>query len=314
MAVRRALLRLRLRLRLGANCGEAPSTAGLRSGVRMYSASKTTVEPGEMKKFQALSQKWWDRNGEFAALHSLNDLRVPFIRDRLLMYSEKTHLGYPLDGFRILDVGCGGGLLCEPLGRLGAAVVGIDPLEENIRTAELHRSFDPVLTRQVEYTACALEEMAMEATGTFDAVVASEVVEHVNDLETFIGCAAQVLKPEGSLFITTINRTFLSYAMAIVAAEHLLRVVPSGTHEWDKFISPEELERFLTSSGFSVEAVSGMLFNPLFGSWTWISNCGVNYALHAVKKKQSGDVSGRTNGREHGPDQSESSGSPTDKL
>ncbi|XP_051880603.1 ubiquinone biosynthesis O-methyltransferase, mitochondrial [Pristis pectinata] len=297
----------------GKGCSDARST----DTSRMYSTSKTTVEPGEMKKFQALSQKWWDRNGEFAALHALNDLRVPFIRDTLLMCSEKTHLGYPLHGFRILDVGCGGGLLSEPLGRLGAVVVGIDPLEDNIRTAKLHQSFDPVLKGQVEYTACTLEEMATEATSMFDAVVASEVVEHINDLGTFIRCAAQVLKPEGSLFITTINKTFLSYAMAIVAAEYVLRIVPSGTHEWEKFISPEELEKFLASSGFTVEAVNGMLFNPLFGSWNWISNYSVNYALHAVKTKvpeQSDFVSERSNGRGNGSHQSESSGCSADKL
>ncbi|XP_069743236.1 ubiquinone biosynthesis O-methyltransferase, mitochondrial isoform X1 [Narcine bancroftii] len=283
---------------------------------RMYSTSTTTVESGEMKKFQALSQKWWDRNGEFAALHALNDLRVPFIRDTLLMYSEKIHLGYPLHGLRILDVGCGGGLLSEPLGRLGAVVVGIDPVEDNIRTAKLHQSFDPVLKAQVEYTACSLEEMTVKATNMFDAVVASEVVEHVNDLGTFIQCAAQVLKPEGSFFITTINKTFLSYAFAIVAAEHVLRIVPSGTHEWEKFISPEELERFLASSGFTVETINGILFNPLFGSWNWISNCSVNYALHARKGKieQSDFVSERSNRKDNGSNQSETTSCSTDKL
>ncbi|XP_069743238.1 ubiquinone biosynthesis O-methyltransferase, mitochondrial isoform X3 [Narcine bancroftii] len=297
-------------------CSNAPSPASFADAHRMYSTSTTTVESGEMKKFQALSQKWWDRNGEFAALHALNDLRVPFIRDTLLMYSEKIHLGYPLHGLRILDVGCGGGLLSEPLGRLGAVVVGIDPVEDNIRTAKLHQSFDPVLKAQVEYTACSLEEMTVKATNMFDAVVASEVVEHVNDLGTFIQCAAQVLKPEGSFFITTINKTFLSYAFAIVAAEHVLRIVPSGTHEWEKFISPEELERFLASSGFTVETINGILFNPLFGSWNWISNCSVNYALHARKGKieQSDFVSERSNRKDNGSNQSETTSCSTDKL
>ncbi|XP_067874813.1 ubiquinone biosynthesis O-methyltransferase, mitochondrial [Heterodontus francisci] len=269
---------------LGASgCSSAQAPQSCRYASRMYSTSKTTVEPREMKKFQALSQKWWDRNGEFAALHALNDLRVPFIRDTLLTYSGKQQLGCPLHGFQILDVGCGGGLLSEPLGRLGAMVAGIDPLEDNIRTAEIHKSFDPVLQDQVQYTACSLEEMAMEATGMFDAVVASEVVEHVSDVETFIRYAAQVLKPGGSLFITTINKTFLSYVLAILAAEKILRIVPNGTHEWERFISPEELERLLVSSGLTVGTINGMLYNPLFGSWSWISNASINYALHAVK-------------------------------
>ncbi|XP_055491845.1 ubiquinone biosynthesis O-methyltransferase, mitochondrial [Leucoraja erinacea] len=298
-------------------CSYARGPPGYAAASRRYTTSKSTVDPDEMKTFQALSQKWWDSNGEFAALHALNDLRVPFIRDTLLTFSEKMHLGHPLQGFRILDVGCGGGLLSEPLGRLGAVVVGIDPLEDNIRTAKLHQLFDPVLKGQVEYTACSLEEMAMEATNTFDAVVASEVVEHVNNLEIFIKCAAQVLKPEGSLFITTINKTILSYAMAIVAAEYVLRIVPSGTHEWEKFISPEELEKYLTSSGLTVEAINGMLFNPIFGTWSWINDCSVNYALHAVKSKvaeQSDFVSESSNGKDNDSDQSESSSCSKDKL
>ncbi|XP_078255822.1 ubiquinone biosynthesis O-methyltransferase, mitochondrial [Rhinoraja longicauda] len=298
-------------------CSYAQGPPGYADASRRYTTSKTTVDPDEMKKFQALSQKWWDSRGEFAALHALNDLRVPFIRDTLLTYSEKIHLGHPLQGFRILDVGCGGGLLSEPLGRLGAVVVGIDPLEDNISTAKLHQLFDPALKGQVEYTACSLEEMAMEATNTFDAVLASEVVEHVNNLEIFIKCAAQVLKPEGSLFITTINKTMLSYAMAIVAAEYVLRIVPSGTHEWEKFISPKELEKYLASSGFTVEAVNGMLFNPIFGTWSWINDCSVNYALHAVKSKiaeQSDFVSESSNGKGNDSDQSESSSCSKEKL
>uniref|UniRef100_UPI00398E7D6D ubiquinone biosynthesis O-methyltransferase, mitochondrial n=1 Tax=Pristiophorus japonicus TaxID=55135 RepID=UPI00398E7D6D len=304
----------------GSGCSSAHTPQSCRAAsrfIRMYSTSKTTVEPGEMKKFQALSQKWWDRNGEFAVLHALNDLRVPFIRDTLLTYSEKQQLGCPLHGFRILDVGCGGGLLSEPLGRLGAMVAGIDPLEDNIRTAEVHRSFDPGLQEQIQYTACSLEEMATEATGTFDAVVASEVVEHVSDVETFIQYAAQVLTPGGSLFITTINKTSLSYVLAIVAAEQILRIVPKGTHEWEKFISPEELERLLVSSGFTVETVNGMLYNPLFGSWSWITNASVNYALHAVKNRveeQSDFMSERGDGKDNGAYQSESSGGSTVKL
>ncbi|XP_020383445.1 ubiquinone biosynthesis O-methyltransferase, mitochondrial isoform X1 [Rhincodon typus] len=281
---------------------------------RKYSTSKTTVESGELKKFQALSQKWWDRNGEFAALHALNDLRVPFIRDTLLMHSEKQQSGRPLHGLRILDVGCGGGLLSEPLGRLGAMVTGIDPLEDNIRIADVHKSFDPVLKEQVQYSACPLEQMAMEAPGMFDAVIASEVVEHVSDVETFIRCAAQVLKPGGSLFITTINKTFLSYALAIVAAEKILRIVPNGTHEWGKFISPNKLEAHLMSSGFTVETINGMLYNPLFGSWRWIINASVNYALHAVKNKieeKSDFMSERSDGKDNGSYQSKSNAGST---
>ncbi|KAM6967620.1 ubiquinone biosynthesis O-methyltransferase, mitochondrial [Aplochiton taeniatus] len=225
----------------------------------------------------------------------MNDLRVPFIRDNLLNVPRGQQPGQPLAGVRILDVGCGGGLLSEPLGRLGADVLGIDPVADSIGTAQLHTSHDPDLRSRVRYRACTLEALCEEAdeedqkegeTAQFDAVVASEVVEHLADLETFALCCGQVLKPGGSLFITTINKTNLSYALAIVAAEQVLRIVPSGTHEWDKFISPVDLERLLESYGFSVESVQGMLYNPLSGRWSWTKSTSINYALHAVKQEK----------------------------
>ncbi|XP_038568066.1 ubiquinone biosynthesis O-methyltransferase, mitochondrial [Micropterus salmoides] len=248
------------------------------------SASQTTVDPDEVRRFQSLATKWWDEQGEFAALHAMNDLRVPFIRDNLLCVHGAYHPGKPLSGLRILDVGCGGGLLTEPLGRLGANVLGIDPVEHSIGTAQLHSSYDPDL--QVCYRACTLEELSAEeeqGAGQFDAVVASEVVEHLADLETFAFCCSLVLKPGGSLFITTINKTKLSYALGIVVAEQLLRIVPRGTHDWEKFISPVELERLLESNGFSVQSVQGMLYNPVSGAWSWTDSTAINYALHAVK-------------------------------
>lgn len=259
------------------------------------SASQTTVDPDEVKKFQSLASKWWDEQGEFGALHAMNDLRVPFIRDNLLNVHRARHPGKPLAGLRILDVGCGGGLLTEPLGRLGADVVGIDPVENSIGTAQLHASYDPDLRERVCYRVCTLEELSAEEeeggeeeeeeqrSGQFDAVVASEVVEHLADLETFAFCCSHVLKPGGSLFITTINKTNLSYALGIVVAEQLLRIVPSGTHDWEKFISPVELERLLESNGFSVQSVQGMLYNPISGAWSWTDSTAINYALHAVK-------------------------------
>ncbi|XP_019946749.2 ubiquinone biosynthesis O-methyltransferase, mitochondrial [Paralichthys olivaceus] len=251
-------------------------------------SSKNTVDPDEVRRFQSLAGKWWDEQGEFAALHAMNDLRVPFIRDNLLNVHRARHPGKPLAGLRILDVGCGGGLLTEPLGRLGATVVGVDPVEDSIYTAQLHASYDPDVRDAVSYQACTLEELMTEGeeeqgAGQFDAVVASEVVEHLADLETFAFCCSHVLKPGGSLFITTINKTNLSYALGIVVAEQLLRIVPSGTHDWEKFISPEDLERLLESNGFSVQSVQGMLYNPVSGAWSWTNSTAINYALHAVK-------------------------------
>ncbi|KAK2514753.1 ubiquinone biosynthesis O-methyltransferase, mitochondrial isoform X2 [Columba livia] len=250
---------------------------------RLFSTSHSSVDSEEMKKFQLLAHKWWDEEGEYSALHSMNDIRVPFIRDTLLNMSSNYHLGNPLSGVKILDVGCGGGLLSEPLGRLGALVTGIDPLEDNIRTADQHKSFDPVLAKRIQYKSSSLEEIVEECMETFDVIVASEVVEHVADLEMFIKCCSQVLKPEGSLFITTINKTQLSYILGIVVAEKIIGVVPEGTHKWEKFVPPEELERLLESNGFSVKTVKGMLYNPLLGSWSWMESTDINYALHAVK-------------------------------
>lgn len=260
-------------------------TVPCHSSVR--SASHTTVDPDEVRRFQSLASKWWDEQGEFGALHAMNDLRVPFIRDNLLNVHTTRRPGKPLAGLRILDVGCGGGLLTEPLGRLGANVLGIDPVEDSIGTAQLHSSYDPDLRDRVCYRACTLEELSADEeeqeAGQFDAVVASEVVEHLADLETFAYCCSLVLKPGGSLFITTINKTNLSYALGIVVAEQLLRIVPSGTHDWEKFISPVELERLLESNGFSVQSVQGMLYNPVSGAWSWTNSTAINYALHAVK-------------------------------
>ncbi|XP_074253782.1 ubiquinone biosynthesis O-methyltransferase, mitochondrial isoform X2 [Saimiri boliviensis] len=211
--------------------------------------------------------------------------RIKNFRDNLLKTIPNHQPGKPLSGMKILDVGCGGGLLTEPLGRLGASVIGIDPVDENIKTARCHKSFDPVLDKRIEYRVCSLEEIAEETAETFDAVVASEVVEHVIDLETFLQCCCQVLKPGGSLFITTINKTQLSYALGIVFSEQIAGIVPKGTHTWEKFVSPETLESILESNGLSVHTVVGMLYNPFSGYWHWSENTSLNYVAHAVKSR-----------------------------
>ncbi|XP_030051515.1 ubiquinone biosynthesis O-methyltransferase, mitochondrial isoform X3 [Microcaecilia unicolor] len=251
--------------------------------VKWLHTTAHTVDPKEMGKFKMWAQKWWDEEGVYSALHAMNDIRVPFIRDTLINRVGDHETGSPLAGVTLLDVGCGGGLLSEPLGRLGAVVTGIDPLEDNIKTAQLHKSFDPVLDKLIQYKTSTLEEIVADTAEAFTAVVASEVVEHVADVESFIKCCYRVLKPGGSLFITTINKTTMSYALGIVVAEKIMGIVPDGTHDWEKFISPEELERLLESNGFVMETLNGMLYNPLSGSWRWMENTSLNYAVHAVK-------------------------------
>ncbi|XP_076357089.1 ubiquinone biosynthesis O-methyltransferase, mitochondrial-like isoform X2 [Tachypleus tridentatus] len=209
---------------------------------------KSTINPEELHKFRSLSQKWWDSRGDFAVLRRMNSLRISLIRDGLkrtsIASSEATLGPRPLDGLKILDIGCGGGLLCEPLARLGANVTGIDPVVENIEVAKQHCAQDPQISGQITYLVSSVEEQVRNQPSYYDAVVASEVVEHVDNVEFFISSAVDLVKG-GSLFLTTVNRTWLSYVLAICIAEWGLRIVPKGTHEWSKFVPPADLQEQL---------------------------------------------------------------------
>ncbi|XP_022082569.1 ubiquinone biosynthesis O-methyltransferase, mitochondrial-like isoform X2 [Acanthaster planci] len=210
----------------------------------------TTVDEEEVAKFRSLVQSWWDVNGEFQALHSLNDLRVPLIRDGLVKRNGCQSLlsSQPLADTFILDVGCGGGILSEPLARLGATVIGIDAASENIQVAREHASHDRLLWKRINYICATAEELLSTNGEAFDAVIASEVLEHVSNVEGLVATCSQLTKPAGSIFFTTINKTWLSFALAIVGAEDIAGVVPSGTHDWNKFIPPQDLQRFLHAS------------------------------------------------------------------
>lgn len=244
----------------------------------------STVDEEEVERFSRLADNWWDESGEFGALHSMNDLRIPLIRDGLLTSSSSDRsTSLPLKGLKILDVGCGGGILCEPLARLGADVTGVDASEENIKAAKLHASYSPSLVERLRYECTTVEELSASEPEVYDGVVASEVIEHVANQTQFLKSCGDLVKPGGSIFLTTMNQTQLSYWLAIFAAERIFRIVPEGIHDWNKFISPDKIHHHLERENFKTVAVRGMTVNPLNFHWCWIENTSVNYAMHAVK-------------------------------
>ncbi|XP_058967172.2 ubiquinone biosynthesis O-methyltransferase [Pocillopora verrucosa] len=250
-------------------------------------SAKSTVDEEEVEKLSRTISDWWNPNGDFAALHSMNKLRVPFIKSSLEhLLGENVIPSKPLKGFRILDVGCGGGILSEPLARLGAEVTGVDASAFNIHAALRHAQHDFKVASNVQYKCITVEELADKEPESFDCVVASEVIEHVTDRDTFISASTQLLKPGGSLVITTINQTVFSYAAAIVGAEYLLRLVKPGTHDWNKFVTVDELADLISQNGAEVMDVKGMFFMPVFNKWCWIEDTSVNFALSAMKPEQ----------------------------
>jgi 2-polyprenyl-6-hydroxyphenyl methylase/3-demethylubiquinone-9 3-methyltransferase len=245
-------------------------------------AHSATVDPAEVAHFAALADEWWNLSGKMAPLHKFNPVRLAFIRDQACaQFSRDPKRLDCLSGLNILDIGCGGGIVAEPLAKLGANVTGIDPAEENIAAAKLHAEKSGLA---LSYKATTIEAIA-ERGDTFNIVIASEVVEHVADLNLFIGCAAKAVKPGGLLIVTTINRTLKSYALAIVGAEYLLRWLPVGTHRWEKFVTPEELDRAIAASGFEVVEESGIMYDLFHDRWTASSDMDVNYMLAAERPK-----------------------------
>jgi 2-polyprenyl-6-hydroxyphenyl methylase/3-demethylubiquinone-9 3-methyltransferase len=245
----------------------------------MAPTAHSSVDPREVERFARMAAKWWDPRGPMAPLHKLNPVRVGYIRDRAAeQFGRDVKLMGCLKGLRILDIGCGAGILSEPLARLGAEMVGIDPAAENIEAARLHASEGGV---GVDYRATTAETLA-EAGERFDVVLAMEVVEHVVDVPAFVATCASMVKPGGLLVMATLNRTLKSFALAIVGAEYILRWLPRGTHQWDKFVKPEELETAIENSGLRVIGERGVIYNPLADRWQLASDTDVNYMLAAV--------------------------------
>jgi len=239
----------------------------------------STINKDEIEKFSKLADEWWDINGKFKPLHMFNPTRIEYILDISL-----THLkidkskNLPLKNLKILDIGCGGGLISEPMSRLGAEVTAIDASDKNIKVAKLHATKNNL---NINYLKTEPENLKFK--NKFDIILNLEVVEHVEDLDLYLSSCFSLLKPNGIMFTATINRTLTSYVKAIVGAEYILRWLPIGTHDWNKFVKPEELEKKLIDLKFSIKNLTGLSFNPFFQQWKRTKDVSVNYILVVEK-------------------------------
>ncbi|NDW07880.1 bifunctional 2-polyprenyl-6-hydroxyphenol methylase/3-demethylubiquinol 3-O-methyltransferase UbiG [Jiella pacifica] len=236
----------------------------------------TTIDANEVERFSRLAQEWWNPAGKFKPLHKFNPVRLDYVREQMaLNFSRDTMQPKPFDGLSVLDIGCGGGLIAEPLARLGASVVGADASETNIEVAKLHASGSGLA---IDYRATTAEAIAAGGE-TFDVVLALEVVEHVADVDLFLSSCAAMVKPGGLLFVATINRTFKALTFAIVGAEYVLGWLPKGTHQYSKLVRPHEIERPLQAAGLSILEETGVVYHPLADEWRLDRDTDVNYMI-----------------------------------
>jgi len=246
-------------------------------------ASRTgnpTVDPQEIAQFAAIADTWWDEEGAFRPLHRLNPVRLRYIRDNLCAhFGLDAEAPKPLSGLRLVDVGCGGGLLCEPMTRMGASVTGIDAAEEGIAAARTHAEAVGLV---IDYRAATAESL-VEAGESFDAVISMEVLEHVADVGAFLAACRDLTRPGGALALSTLNRTPKSYLTAIIGAEYVLRWLPRGTHDWKKFIRPSELAAALRRQGLDLADLTGIEYSPLADRFSLGDDLGVNYLAFATR-------------------------------
>ncbi len=239
----------------------------------------TTINKEEIQKFSNLAEEWWDVNGKFKPLHMFNPIRIEYIIENIKKFfkisSEKTN---PFESLKILDIGCGGGLISEPMSRLGAKVTGIDASEKNIKIAKLHSKKNNL---KINYLNTSPENL--DEPQKYDVILNLEIVEHVSDVTLYIKSCQNLLKKNGLMFTATLNRSFASYIKAIIGAEYILRWLPIGTHDWNMFIKPEELERLLYKEKFSTIDITGLKFNPFFKKWKRSKDLSVNYIITSCK-------------------------------
>ena len=233
----------------------------------------TTVDKKEIEKFSTLAKDWWNPKGKFKPLHLFNPTRIKFIKEKLIFHFKlDPDISLPLRGLKILDVGCGGGLLCEPLSRLGAEMTGIDASNINIEVAKLHSK---KMNLNIKYIHCSPEKLNFK--NKFDVILNMEVVEHVSNVNVFIQNCSKLIKKNGIMFVATINKNLKSYFYAILGAEYILRWLPIGTHDWEKFLTPQELEIIANNNNFIIDEVVGMKYNLFLKKWHMASDASVNY-------------------------------------
>ena len=247
----------------------------------MGDPAHTTVDPAEVERFSRIAAEWWDANGKFAPLHRLNPVRLGFIRDHAAHHWQRDPLSEaPLSGLSLLDIGCGGGLLSEPMARLGAQVTGVDAASRNVSVAALHAKGQALAIDYRQGTAEALAASGAQ----FDIVLALEIVEHVADVDLFLASIGRLVKPGGLLFLSTLNRTAKAWALAIAGAEYLLGWLPRGTHDWRKFLKPSEVVNGLRRGGIEAQEIVGVVYSPLSRAWSLSkSDLDVNYILYGRK-------------------------------
>ena len=239
----------------------------------------TTINKEEIQKFSKLADEWWDVNGKFKPLHMFNPIRIEYITEKIKQHfkidDDKANF---LDGLNILDIGCGGGLISEPMARLGGSVTGIDASEKNIKVAKIHSEKSRL---KIDYINKSPEQL--ENLEKFDVILNLEIIEHVDNVNLYIKSCHNLLKKDGLMFTATLNRSLMSYLKAIIGAEYILRWLPIGTHDWNKFIKPEELEKLLQDEKFSTVDIKGLEFNPILNKWKKSNNLSVNYIISSSK-------------------------------
>ena len=241
----------------------------------------SSVDPAEVERFSRIAAEWWDPRGKFAPLHRFNPVRLGFIREQALQrFGRDPKTRRPFTGLRLLDIGCGGGLLAEPMARLGFAVTGVDASERNIGTAMAHAAEQGLA---IDYRVATAEALLAAGEGPFDVILNMEVVEHVTDPGAFLRACARLLKPGGLMIVATLNRTLKAFALAKVGAEYVLRWLPRGTHDWSRFLKPEEIRAGLEGEPVTVDGPFGVVFDPLSGRWRQSHDTDVNYMMTVVR-------------------------------